>query len=433
MAKRKLLTLIILIIVFAAVATAAILLFSRPDDQQKDDLITVAEIRPQDVRLMTITREGSSVSLEKHDGVWQYENDEEAAVDQLLTESALTYVSYVYANEIVFDSVEDRTPYGLDPAVMTVTLKLNGGEEYTYLFGLPASDQKNVFMQLQGDPRLYLFGMDKYKQIVTSLENVKDLSMNIDSRSLESFSLVWPGSDIRMDFDKIPENERTGTEEWRITSPFNAIANLSAVSLTESLFNPARLGSYVSDVITQEHGIDENSPGVMLEDSSGNQVTLVVGSRTPEGNYYCTVSDREGVYTTYQGIEALLKLDIMDAVSPQVFPVSDQKLQPFTLRLNDNEFALTTQDSVYLLNGKELSRDQAGMIVQAMLAATLDGPAPGESMTTSDINFNMGNIELRFSIYKNDYFLAGMDEIPFGYLKIEKLAGLIDLLDTLAG
>jgi hypothetical protein len=433
MARKRLLILIILILVFAVVAAAAILLFTRPENQNKDELITVAEIRPQDVRLMRIAREGESVSLVKEDGVWHYEDNRNAAVDQLLTESALTYVSYVYANEIVFDSVADKTVYGLDPAELTVSLTLDNGQEYTYLFGLPSSDRNNVFMQLQGDAKLYLFGIDKYRQILTSLENVKDLSLDIDSRSLESFSLAWPGKNARMDFEKIPENERTGTEEWLITSPFKAIANISAVRLAESLFNPARLGGYVSDQISSEHGIDENSPVLTLRDSAGKAVSLTIGNQTSAGDFYCTVSDREGVYSTYQGIEALLKIDVMDAVSPGIFPVNDQILPPFSMRLNDVEFVLDFQGGSYLLNGRSLSPEDAVLISQMMQAATLDGPAPLEPMENQDIEFEMVRLTLRFSVYKNDYFLVGMNEMPFGYLKTEKLAALVDLLDTLAG
>lgn len=431
MARKKLLALIILILVFAAISVTAILLLGSPDEPREDSLIVVAEISPNDVDSMTVMREDSEVVLIKQGGIWQYAEDQQVPIDQLLTESALTQLSYVYADEIVFEQISDPSVYGLDPAALSVTLHLNDGDTWTYRFGIPSTDQQSVYMQLQGHPQLYRFDMVKYKQIVAGLEGVVNLSLDIDARSLSAFSLTWPARNDRMAFEQIPDSERSGTEVWRLTAPFEAIANPAAIQLVEALFTPARLAGYLSEEMEPDYGIDENSATLTLIDQQGNQVTLTIGNALPDGNYACTVSGRSGVYIAYQGIEALLKMDITEAVYTQVFPVSEQILPSFTLSAENMSYRLINQDAQYTLNGNELTRNEVEAIIGIMQFITLDGPVVQAPIGTAHAAFTMGNIQLQFYSYQREFFAVSMGDNPFGYIRMDKLARLIDQMDQL--
>lgn len=429
MAKKRLLILVILVIILTAIIIAAVVLFTGEKPADEGSLIIVAEVDPGNVQGMSITLGDTKVSLNKLDGVWQYQDNAEEEVDQLITESALTYVSYVYADSIARQSVQDLVQYGLDPAAMTVELKQNDNTSIVYNFGMPTADQKGVFFQKEGDDRLYIFGMDKYQQVAAAMENLRDLSLDIDTKALTAISLMRiSGERQAMEFHR--DDEDNG--QWYINAPIVAKANPKLVQLVEVLFSPPRLASYESDTLMPMHGITDDSAFLHLEDKDGKRITLTFGNRTEDGAYYCTVSDKEGVYTAYSGMEELLNVDTINVISPSVFPIVNNALSPFTLTVGNTEFVFSVDEQGYSLNGQLLTEEQVKTITDQMGAVTIDGLA-----LDADINDKMARLELHdnsesnieFSVYNNDFLAMSIKDKPYAYIKTQKLAIIVDLLD----
>lgn len=436
MAKKRLLILGALVLLLIVIAVVAVVLLGEDETINEGSLIIVSETDAQSVETMVITREDSQVSLVKQNGLWHYQDDMEAPVDQLLTESALTYMSYVYADKIARQSVDDLTSYGLDPAAMSLQLWLKDGTEYVYNFGISTSDKTGMFFQLEGDPNLYVFDIQKYNQVVAALENLKDLSLNINAKSLTAFSLMRIGGErVQMDFSIIPEEQRIGTEEWLIHAPINAIANPDAVQLVEVLFSPARLAGFASDTLLPVHGINENSAFLSMKDSQGREVKLMFGNRTEEGAYYCTVSDRDGVYTAYSGMEELLNMDTMDAILPTVFPVGNN-LPNFQLTVGSMDYELVKETGGYCLNGTMITQQDAADIAKYMTSVTADGLALDANISSKQAQFvleNNSDIKIDFSVYNKDYLAMSMQDTPYAYIKTERLVLLVDILDGIIG
>src|SRR5512133_961932 len=116
MTKKRITLMIIMIVVLIAVAAALVLLLSKTPAQQEaqSSLIVVAETDTADVVGLDFASGGDVTSLVKNDGLWYYSGNISGTVDQLLTESTVTYLSYMYADSIARQSVDDLSPYGLD-------------------------------------------------------------------------------------------------------------------------------------------------------------------------------------------------------------------------------------------------------------------------------------------------------------------------------
>lgn len=431
MAKKRLLILGILVIILTAIIIAAVMLLSgeKPDDEES--LIVVAEVDPNQVQGMSIRLGDSEVSLIKQDGVWQYQDNAGAEVDQLITESALTYVSYVYADSIARQSVQDLQQYGLDPAVMTVQLKQTDNTSIVYRFGMPTADQKGVFFQKEGDDRLYIFGMDKYQQVVAAVENLRDLSLDIDTKALIAFSLMRiSGERQAMEFYRAD----TDSGQWYINTPFYAKANPKLAQLVEVLFSPPRLAGYESDTLLPVHGITKDSAFLRMEDDKGKNITLMFGNRTEDGAYYCTVSDREGVYSAYSGMEELLNVDTINVISPSVFAITKETLPAFTLNVGNTEFTLAVNEKGYSLNGQLLTKEQIAAIAEQMAAITIDGLALEADVGDKKAHYVLhdnSEYEIDFSVYNKDFLAMSMTDTPYAYVKTEKFAIIVDLLDSM--
>lgn len=429
MAKKRLLTLGILVIILLVIVVTAVILIGGEKPAEEESLIVVAEVDPTQVQEMTITLGDSQISLVKQDENWQYIDDADCEVDQLITESALTYMSYVYADGIARQSVQDLQQYGLDPAAMTVELKLNDNTSIIYHFGMPTADQKGVFFQKDGDDRLYIFSMDKYQQVKAAMESFRDLSLDIDTKSLTVFSLMRiSGERQAIKFHRID----TDSGEWYINAPFYAKANPKLIQLVEVLFSPPRLASYVSDTQMPMHGITKDSAFFHMEDNKGKSITLTFGNRTEDGAYYCTVSDRQGVYTAYSGMEELLNVDMINVISPGVFPIVNDTLSAFTLTVGSTEFTFDVNEKGHVLNGQLLTEDQVKAIAEQMTAITIDGLALDADVIDKTAHFELrdnSKYSIDFSVYNKDFLAISMNGIPYAYIKTEKLAIIVDLLD----
>ena len=429
------------IIVMAGIVVALVFLLGGEEAETDDSAISVSKVSYTKVMGMTITQNNNVIDLVKTDGVWHHRNNEDVSIDQGSMESALTMVCYLYAQEKLFDEVENLSTYGLDPAAMLIEIELDDGTDMSFSFGSYTSARDGVFMNYSGSSALYVYDLDSYSILQNAAKAMCDLTIDIDADKLEKIEIMRvSGARIPITMEKVPENEKVGMESWLLTSPFTAIANAEAVTLVKTFFASPRYSSYVGDIVLDEYGLDSPTAYIYLEESGGKSVKIFVGNRTESGRYYCIEEGKSGVYELASGFDSLFEIETSNIFPSAVFPISAEQTANVTIELGSTSYTLVVNgDNSFTLNGKDLSDDVAITLYTYLSQLQFRGVADsadtsGEPDATITLESGGNELVYRFYEYRNDYYaveLNGSGTVS-GYIKAEHLAVLLSAFDEAA-
>ncbi|PKM41147.1 MAG: hypothetical protein CVV04_01435 [Firmicutes bacterium HGW-Firmicutes-9] len=421
------------IILFLCIAGAIVFLLREEDTDSKYRAISVYKVSYTKVTGMKITQQDSVIDMVKTNGVWQFRDQAGVSVDQGSMESALTMVCYLYAQDKLYDEIENLSNYGLDPAVMQVEIELDDGTNQTVRFGSFTSARDGVFMTLSGSDALYVYDLDSYSILENAAKAMRDLTIDIDADELDTIEILRAsGARIPILMTKIPENRRVGLESWMLQSPFTAIANAKAVSLVKSFFASPRYSSFVADTVSDDYGLNSDSAYIYLKESGGKSVKIWIGNRLDSGRYYCMQEGGNGVYELASGFEALLEIETENLFPIAVFPVSAENPVNVTINLGSETFQLDqSAGGGFTLNGKTLSEDVANTLFAYLAELQFRGVVEQAAITAepnATIVLEQSGNELvyRFYGYRNDYYAVefnGSGSLS-GYIKADHLAVL---------
>ncbi len=429
-------------LVFAGIVVALIFLLGKPAETGNAGAISVAKIPSDNVIGLKITEGDGVVDLIKTDNVWHY-RDGSGDIDQGSTESALTMVCYLYAQELLFEKVDDLSAYGLEPPAMQVEIEMNDGTGMAFSFGSYTSGRDGVFMKYSGSDAVYVYDLDSYSILEKAAKAMRDLSIDINMNNLGKIEIMrTSGERETISMERIPEDRRVGMESWMLTSPFTAIANSQAVDLVKAFFASPRYSAYVGDEVLDEYGFSDSSAYIYLEQADEKSVRINIGKKLENGRYYCMEEGRDGVYELASGFDSLLEIDTANLIPTALFPVSSDTPANVTVN-NENTFYKLEKnsDEHYSINGTGLSQEAIDILFRyisefkfsgiAADADLADGPA-----ITITVENQENTLVYNFYSYRKDFYAVELNDsgTVSGYVKAENLGILIaafkDTLDN---
>lgn len=142
-----------------AFVVALFLMFRQGPEQ---DLLHVWEIPLDEIHQIDVTGK-TPYRVFLKEGRWHVET--EAApweADPVRVRAWLQPLVHPHAKSLLGDSKEGMAapkPYGLDPEQSSITLKRANGDEHTLLVGYHTPLKDNYYVQIKGEPAVYLFSV----------------------------------------------------------------------------------------------------------------------------------------------------------------------------------------------------------------------------------------------------------------------------------
>lgn len=431
-------------LVFAGIVVALIFLLGKPAETGDASAISVAKIPSDNVVGLKITEGDGVVDLVKTDDVWHYRSGS-GDIDQGSTESALTMVCYLYAQELLFEKVDDLSVYGLEPPAMQVEIEMNDGTGMSFSFGSYTSGRDGVFMKYSGSDAVYVYDLDSYSILEKAAKAMRDLSIDIKMDKLGKIEIMrTSGERETITMERIPEDRRVGMESWMLTSPFTAIANSQAVDLVKAFFASPRYSAYDGDEVLDEYGFSDSSAYIYLEQADGKSVRINIGRKLENGRYYCMEEGRSGVYELASGFDSLLEIDTANLMPTALFPVSTDTPADITVDYGNLLYRLEKDSNAhYTLNDNELSQEAVDLLFNYLSEFYFSGIAADADLTdgpaiTITLENQANTLVYNFYSYRKDFYAVELNNsgTVSGYVKAENLGILIaafqDTLDKAA-
>ncbi len=126
------------------------------ETQEEIPETVVTDFEADEVTGLTVTGDNELDFVRGEDGEWTETSLEGESIDQSSVNMLLSQIGGITTRETVVKSPEDLEQYGLEEPFRTITARLSDGSAVTILAGDESSLLSKYYIQIQGDPDVYL-------------------------------------------------------------------------------------------------------------------------------------------------------------------------------------------------------------------------------------------------------------------------------------
>lgn len=272
-----------------------------PADTNKQEKV-FADVQADKIDQITVkSASGDRTTVQKQGSGWQLAQPVAMAADEAEVSGLASNLSSLEVQRVIDEQASDFKQYGLDPAHVEVAFKA-GGKDHTLLLGAKTPTGSDMYARVPDKPRVFL------------VSSYLDATFNKSAFDLRDKTI------LKIDRDKvgrveIAAGDRTVTldkqgADWRVTTPFDARADFSAVEGILGRLNSTPMKSIAASDATgkalEEYGLDKPSATIRVTSGSA-QAGLAIGKSAGEGVVYARDVSRPLVFTIDSSLADELK------------------------------------------------------------------------------------------------------------------------------
>lgn len=237
---------------------------------------------------------GEVTALKKVDGVWQMTAPIAVPASQNDAEAIANVLSDLQVVRVVEENPADVKTYALDAPRIEVAFKANGGKTAgKLLVGSKTATGGNLYARRDDQTRVVLIGQYHEGSLNKSTFELRDKAiLKLDRTKVDGVDVTFNG--------KTFEFAKAGGD-WRMTKPFAARADYSAVEALVTNVDGTQMKSVVATAATEadlkKFGLDKPQASVSAHLGSA-RATLLVGGRAEDTSLYVRDGSKPDVYTT---------------------------------------------------------------------------------------------------------------------------------------
>lgn len=292
---------LLLLVVVAAALGGYIYFVEMKRDPAADTESTrekVFTISPGSIEEVEITNAAAETTkVVRQDAAWVVTAPEQAEADTVEISTVVSSLESLEQTRVVSEAPESATPFGLDPARITVAFKLTGeSAPRRLLIGNKTPTGGDLYARIDGSPRVFLIGgylEDTFDKTPFELREKSVLKFSRDAAD----ALTIDAGTTRISLTK-------SGADWRLTSPVNARADFAAVDGIVGRVFQARMASLVSPDGTQklkDYGLDKPQAVVSLG-SGSSRAELAIGAADGDANVFARDLSRPMVFTVEKAL-----------------------------------------------------------------------------------------------------------------------------------
>ena len=252
---------------------------------------------------------GRTIVLEKKSKqgkeTWVISQPVKANADNSQIEHLLVKLRDLKVLKFISDQPRNLTDYGLDPALITVVVSLEGAKEETLLVGKKVG--KSVYAGKLPVKSVFAINADIVNDLEKGTLDLRDKQvMKFDQKDVNRFELGRKGEAIVC----IKQEH-----DWRITKPIRAKAKNYKIDDILKEMADLKAQKFISEKADHlsEYGLSQPSKRVSLAFKDGSSLELILGKESRDGeSVYAKVSDSELIFVLDKKIAKQLDIDAKD-------------------------------------------------------------------------------------------------------------------------
>ena len=274
----------------------------QPADTNKQEKV-FSDVQPDKIDQITVkAASGDRTTVQKQGASWQLTQPSGVTADEAEVSGLTSNLSSLEVQRVIDEQASDFKQYGLDPAHIEVAFKA-GGKEHTLLLGAKTPTGSDMNARVPDKPRVFLVSSYLEATFNKSAFDLRDKTILKIDRDKVGHVEVEAG-------DRTVTLDKQGAD-WRVTSPFDARADFSAVEGILGRLNSTPMKSIApadaNDAkALKEYGLDKPSATIRVTSGSA-QAGLAIGKSAGEGVVYARDLSRPLVFTIDSSLADELK------------------------------------------------------------------------------------------------------------------------------
>jgi hypothetical protein len=252
----------------------------------------VFDVEPGAIEEVEVRAEsGEATTARKTDGTWSIVSPSVMDADTAAINSLVSTLESLEVQHTVDEAPASLAPYGLDPPRFSLAFRVAGESAMRRLeVGNTTPTGGDLYAHVEGEPALFLISGYLADTLNRSTFELRDKTVLHLSRDVDR---------VRIETPDAPPIEAVRTDnDWRLTAPFDARADFSAIDGLISAVLQAQMSSIVAEAADDlsAYGLDQPRATAVLSTGS-DQATLAIGGEIDDTTVYARDSSRPLVFT----------------------------------------------------------------------------------------------------------------------------------------
>ncbi len=418
------------------VAIAAVLGLEKHIDSINAVNEEIISLAPDSLTRVSWTRDGSTLSFIKEDGVWRDEQDEAFPVDQDAMQELLARFETVQASFVIED-VEDYSQYGLDEPQCTITLSDGDGGTVVELGGYSTMDDKRYVTLGQGT--VYLIDDDLLSYIPESRDGLMqqdgvpqyDTVEEIEISGASPLSIAYLPQEAlsytdAYEYYAVEGESYRALDTQKVTDFMQALQNLGYTDYATYQATEQSLEDY--GLASPEMTVSV----VYTLDEQEASFTLALG-QDADGNGYVRMNDSEIIYRVGQEeYEAVLHTSYDTLRPAEVLALDWDKVEQIDITLDGQTYEVQA-GSGYSIGEEEVDLEAVQSAVDALAVNTFltDEPEKAQEIAfTVYLDGWQAPLEVTAYQYDGENCLVQLDGETLGLVERQLVVALKEAVNA---
>ena len=325
---------------------------------------TLVDVEDETITEVTVRKAGQEpiTVVRGEDEKWNFGGSLSAVpADDSSIGLMITNLASMDADRVVEEQASDWTPYGLvGNGELSVDVKFKEGEPKKIIFGRQSPTGSNVFVRVEGDPKLYTaYSYTKSSFDKTAFDWRDKELLQVDEAKV---------SRVRLDLgERSFEFGKTGEGKWQILEPGPIRGDNFSVGDLARAIQTAQMTSVVAETgDAPEVSFDRPYATAEVVDEKGAH-TLTIAKKGDL--YYAKSSDQPGVYEISSTSAESLNKNVADLRDKKLFDFGFSAITRLQVRSGDKSADITKQDEKWLLASdanRELDSEKVQTLIDSL-------------------------------------------------------------------
>ena len=290
----------------------------------------------KDIAQIDLNNPEGKLSLQKNKDGWKLLKPVEAKADKASCDSLAGDLASVKVDRTLEEPNINWKNFGLDPAAIQLTVKLNDGKTHELELGEKDFSSSSVFARIPGQNKVLvlastLLQSDANKKVI----EFRDKSvLEFQRDQLKALDVVRKDKEFKF--------EKSG-DDWLIKKPFDGRGDNSEINSVLSDLEFAKVEDFVSPPLEEpkKYGLDKPEVRVdlFLGDNRARK-TLLIGNKV-DNNYYAKDESRDVVFKVKEDLFKKLDIDPQKVRDKKLVRFDRSNLKQIDIKLTDKFFSFS--------------------------------------------------------------------------------------------
>ena len=357
----KLITILVAIIVVFTTAYFVIdKRISKKESEQPSSLtnIEIFNFDIENIAEVLIKNKDGEFAFTRENNKWLQKGSEQFNFNQYILNDIINNMSTLQALEIITESAEDLSLYGLDSPSVVITC-ITDSNKYILEIGKPSITKNSYYVKKQGEMTVYSIDYNKGLTFDITKEDLKDIYL------FDALSSEVMGISLECDGAVVYSVSKSNTSGWIMNQPLATertnVANIT--SMVDSIIR-INIANFIQENVQDysEYGFD--NPSYILEISSESKTEKILfGKTVSETNeIYAMFESSKDVVTFYRNNLSLMDLTAENLLLDTIHTENVYDLSKLEIIVNGELTTLTFEASAddltnakYTYNGTDIN------------------------------------------------------------------------------